>query len=424
MSASGPTVRTRPMTATEPTDDSRMSITTSRSTATLAELDTDPFDLRSIAPPGAVVELFTEDPLLVVAAIRALDGFASEVTLRPPTDLSEADCTAPIETTRCSASRVALVRQDLEEGRGETRWVLLTSGTSGTPREISHSMSSLMPRIMTDRLGSHRSWGLLFDPIRMAGIQVLTHAIGTGAGVIAPDSRAALAEKIAFLVENGVNALSATPTLWRRILQLPNTTSWALDQVTLGGEIADQSVLDALRRRFPDARITHVFAATETGAVFSVSDGLEGFPVRQLEGSTTGAQVEIRDSVLYVHSPRSSAAEEDGFVCTGDVVEIRGDRVFFQGRNTGVVNIGGQSIWPEVVEAVLRTHPSVDDARVSAVANSIAGNLLVADVTTNAAIQPGDLRRWVRERTSPPHVPARVRIVDTLETGPTGKLIR
>jgi len=39
----------------------------------------------------------------------------------------------------------------------------------------------------------------------------------------------------------------------------------ALRQITLGGEIADQAVLDALARRFPGARITHVYASTEAG---------------------------------------------------------------------------------------------------------------------------------------------------------------
>ncbi len=87
---------------------------------------------------------------------------------------------------------------------------------------------------------------------------------------------------MAQLVESGANAVSATPSLWRQILQLPVSAGWDLKQITLGGEIADQRVLDALTSAFPGARIVHVFASTETGAAFSVKDGREGFPVTYL----------------------------------------------------------------------------------------------------------------------------------------------
>ena len=403
--------------------DSTVFIATSRSIATLAELDTDPFDLRNAVPPGAAVKLSTADPLLVAAAIRALDGVAAEVILCPPSEWNNPEVSIPIGASRCSPSTITLIRPPADKW-ADTRWVLLTSGTSGTPRKVAHTMSSLMPKTQTGLWAPHRTWGLLFDPTRMAGMQVLLHAIRARSSVVAPEASATLSDKVAVLATKGVNALSATPTLWRRILQLPTITDWPLEQVTLGGEIADQSTLDALRRRFPTARISHVFAATESGTVFSVSDGREGFPLRQLEGSAGRPKAEVRNSVLYVYNPGSSAAEEDGFVCTGDVVEIQGNRVFFRGRNTSVVNIGGQNIWPEVVEDILRSHPAVNEARVSAVASSMAGNLLVADVTTNTAIQPRELRAWVRNRTSSAHVPARVRIVEDLRTGPTGKIIR
>ena len=84
-------------------------------------------------------------------------------------------------------------------------------------------------------------------------------------------------------VREGVNAMSATPTLWRKILMSDASRSLALRSITLGGEIADQQVLSTLASTYPSARIRHIYASTEAGTGFSVTDGKAGFPVSFLE---------------------------------------------------------------------------------------------------------------------------------------------
>ncbi len=145
-------------------------------------------------------------------------------------------------------------------------------------------------------------------------------------------------------------------------------------------------ILDALAQRYPDARIVHVFASTETGAAFSVRDGRAGFPVSYLSEPPRGIELEIREGILHVRSPGVSTAGADGFASTGDIVEVVDDRVFFRGRASGVVNVGGTNVFPEQVEHLLRTHPDVRDALVTSVANALAGNLLVAQVVASDAV--------------------------------------
>lgn len=399
------------------------SIRSVRASFRFEEFDADPFSLRARVGRGAVVELCTRDAVLVVAAFRALEGFAAEVSLRSGDGAVESHGSHSLLSESCLPSGLSV--SDRAEGfSGSTRWVLHTSGTSGAPKVIAHTMSSLTGLYRRERTVPQRTWGLLYDPTRMAGIQVLLHALGTGASVVVPDLDASLADRIGFLRERGTDALSATPTLWRRILQVPAAAGWELAQVTVGGEIADQMILDALKRAFSSARITHVFAATESGTAFSVSDGRAGFPVDLLEAGRTGTRIDVRDSMLHVLNPESSAAGSDGFVCTGDVVEVRDGRVFFLGRNTGVVNVGGQNVWPEQVEKVLREHPEIEDARVTAQPSSLAGNVLIADVVAGGGVTAGQLRTWVRERAPISHVPARIRFVEELSTGATGKVLR
>lgn len=398
-------------------------IRSSRASFRFEELDADPFSLRDCIGRGAAVELCTRDAVVVLAAIRSLEGFATQVSLRSEHANAERLENHAMLSKFCLPSTISV--SDRTGGiAGPTRWVLHTSGTSGTPKAITHTLTSLTGAHWRARTGQRRTWGLLYDPTRMAGIQVLIHVLNTDAMVVTPQPDAPFADRIAFLRENDTDALSATPTLWRRILQVPAAMGWELTQVTLGGEIADQAILDALKRAFPAARITHVFAATESGTAFSVSDGRAGFPVDLLEAGRKGTRIDVRDSMLHVHNTESSAAGADGFVCTGDVVEVRDGRVFFLGRNTGAVNVGGQNVWPEQVEKVLREHPEIEDARVTAQPSSLAGNVLIADVVSGGGVTAGQLRAWVRERAPISHVPARIRFVEQLATGATGKALR
>jgi fatty-acyl-CoA synthase len=85
-------------------------------------------------------------------------------------------------------------------------------------------------------------------------------------------------------------------------------------------------------------------------------------------------------------------------------------------------------VWPEEVEQLLRSHPAVADAVVTAKPNALVGNMLVASVVaTSDADRSGlgkVLRAFVREHAPSTHVPASVKVVDELELSGTGKAVR
>lgn len=319
--------------------------------------------------------------------------------------------------------------QSLDDAQSpsETRWVLYTSGTTGTPKAIAHTLASLS-RTVSKGASQVLTWGLTYDPNRMAGIQVILQSLVGGGQLVAAPPDQPLARRLEFFAAHSVDAISATPSVWRQLLQLPVSRELQLQQITLGGEIADQRILDALAGQYPNARIVHVFASTETGAAFSVRDGRAGFPLDYLHEAPRGIRLEIRDQVLFVHSPGASVAGEDGFASTGDIVEVIDDRVLFRGRASGVVNIGGSNVWPETVEELLRTHPDVAEAVVTSKHNSMTGNVLVATVTLHAEADADGavkrLRSWVRERAPRTHVPATVTVVDEISVSATGKVVR
>jgi hypothetical protein len=78
--------------------------------------------------------------------------------------------------------------------------------------------------------------------------------------------------------------------------------------VRLSGEIADQAVLDGLRRAFPAASIGHAYASTEAGVGFAVNDGLEGFPADMIGVTRDGVEMKVEDGSLRIRSKRTAHA--------------------------------------------------------------------------------------------------------------------
>ena len=352
---------------------------------------------------GSTVRLHGASTLEVVAALIGLDGHAARVELLP--------------------AGVAA-----EEGHSDglpTRWVIFSSGSTGEPKPVEHELASLARAVRGD--DGPRTWGLMYDPSRLAGLAVVLQAIGSGSTLVEA-RHGSIAERVDAMRAGKVTALSATPTLWRQILQSGHTDGWSLERITLGGEVADQRTLDALAREFPGARITHIFAASETGVAFAVGDGLEGFPARYLETPPRGIALDVRDGILWVHNPSSSLAGPDGFASTGDVVEVRDGRVYFAGRLSGMANVGGTKVFPEQVERVIREHPAVADVVVTAKANPFSGQVLIARVLPLDPAAGRELgvavRRWAADRLPGPAVPAQVVIVPKLESSANGKVVR
>ena len=135
--------------------------------------------------------------------------------------------------------------------------------------------------------------------------------------------------------------ISGTPSHWRRALMSGCAGRIAPGYVRLSGEIADQAVLDRLQAAYPAARVAHAFASTEAGVAFDVDDGLAGFPAALVGTADSPVQLRVEDGTLRIRSSRTSRgylgdvaplADADGFVDTGDIVTLRGDRYFFLGR--------------------------------------------------------------------------------------------
>ncbi|WP_035706423.1 AMP-binding protein [Niveispirillum irakense] len=289
--------------------------------------------------------------------------------------------------------------------------VLESSGTTGTPKRIAKPFAPLLAGIGKAGESGGGRWLLTYDACGFAGLQVLLTVLAGGGTLIAAPgvdlpSLARLAQ-----VET-VTHISATPSFWRGLLltgQCP-----PLKAITLGGEAADQPLLDALADRFPQARIRHIYASTEQGRLFSVTDGRAGFPASWLAVPPPGCPaLSIQDGTLHA-----------GCADTGDRVTLAGDRVLFQGRADLTINVGGTKVDPLLAEARLMALPWVRDAIVYAIPSPITGQLLAADLLLSPERAPENWRATVNGALGdlpPPARPRRLRLVDHIALLPSGK---
>lgn len=318
-----------------------------------------------------------------------------------------------------------------------TQWVLATSGTTGTPKLVIHTLASLIRTVSISPKNQNARWALLYDPCRFAGLQVLLQAIVSGAALLIPRD-GSLSNRLEWLGTEKCDAISATATLWRKCLMSNASAHLSLKLITLGGEIVDGSVLKALRAAFPTAHITHIYASTEVGVAFAVHDGLPGFPAEWLESGVSVIDLKISDdSTLHIkhksfkqnYLGSDDLYLDNGWIDTGDVVEIKGDRVLFKGRISGSINIGGSKVMPEEVETVVAQMPGVEQVLVRGKTNSVTGQLVEALIVVDEeqVDKPAFkkmIKLYCRERLADYKVPALIKFVPELEMTAAGKLGR
>lgn len=350
---------------------------------------------------------------------------------------------ALLSPTADDASTAGIVEKFTSEASwsGAPSVTILTSGTTGKPKPARHTWQSLgRPTRRIERSEAPR-WLQTYRPHLYAGLQVLLQCFVNYGTLYVPQEGWGPSEIARFAIENHIQFISATPSYWRWLLLFSDSaTLYALNplQITLGGEVVDQSILDSLRARFANARIVHIYATTELGRCFSVTDGLEGFPRKFLDTPSSDVlEMRIRDGELLVRSKNAMVgydpfcdqmSPEDGWVATGDLVTVKGDRVVFIGRKTDMINVGGNKVYPLEVEKVIRSTPGVCDARVFAKRSSISGQLVACEIVSDKSRTDDELQEAIRricQATLSAHQhPRLIRIVDQITLSSAQKITR
>jgi acyl-CoA synthetase (AMP-forming)/AMP-acid ligase II len=130
----------------------------------------------------------------------------------------------------------------------------------------------------------------------------------------------------------------------------------------------------------------------------------------------------------YYNDPEATARTFpviDGvrYSVTGDHATVEADgSISLLGRGSACINTGGEKVYPDEVEAALKSHPGVADAMVVGVPDERWGERVVALVQPRAGGDvPPDLDDHVRRHVAGYKAPRQIFPVDAVERSPSGK---
>jgi acyl-CoA synthetase (AMP-forming)/AMP-acid ligase II len=231
-----------------------------------------------------------------------------------------------------------------------------------------------------------------------------------------------------------------------------NPTRWDLSSffaLSSAGAILSEAVKAQLREHLPNLMILDGFGSTETGHSgmgaadaspdkglrFAMSDRIkvvdpDSFEPIEPGSGKVGVIVQRRHIPLeYYKDPEKTAAtfkviDGERYVIAGDMATVEADgTVLVFGRGSVSINSGGEKIFPEEVEAALKSHPDVFDAVVVGVPDTKWGERVAAVVQPREGKAPTleDLDRHCRTRVAAYKVPRLVALVDQMVRSPAGK---
>lgn len=313
---------------------------------------------------------------------------------------------------------------DLVKG-SESEIAVFTSGTTGQPKKIVHTVASLTRTTRTGEKYRNDVWGFAYNPTHMAGLQVFFQAFENMNTIVSLFGKSRK-EMYDIIRRHQITHLSATPTFYRLLLPVGETCP-SVVRATLGGERSDGHLYDTLRQIFPNARVNNIYASTEAGALFSSQDDCFQIPESIRE------RIKVSEQELLIHKSLLGTSDSmplhEDYYHSGDIIEWvdEGKGVFrFVSRKNEMINVGGYKVNPEEVEAALMSVAGIRQSLVYGRSNSVLGNVVCADVVLEqgSRLDAVGIRQSMQGRLQDFKIPRRIRIVDALPLTRTGKLKR
>ena len=342
---------------------------------------------------------------------------------------------------------------DLSPPEEKGRVLILTSGTTGTPKSASRKQpESLDPAaaLFSKIPLRAREHTMIAAPLfHTWGFAHLTLGMALSTTIVLR-RKFKPEEVLSDIAQHECTNLVVVPVMLQRILEVGEETIGRYDTSSLRviavsgsalpGELATK-VMDA----FGDV-VYNLYGSTEVawatiatpedlreapgtagrpprGTVVKLYDE-EGNPVA--DGET--GRIFVGNEMLFEGYTGGGTKDEiDGLMSSGDVGHFDEDgRLFIDGRDDEMIVSGGENVFPREVEDLLADHPDIDEAAVVGVDDEEWGQRLAAFVVTGGgkSLSEDDLKKYVKENLAKYKVPRDVEFLDELPRNATGKVVK
>lgn len=411
-------------------------------------------------------------PLAVAAATRA----PTLRTFLAVDDGSDLPLTAPFVEPYEAALASGSPARDFPPRSGKDLYIIYTGGTTGMPRGVMwHHEDVFFAGLQGGNPGGEpleapedlAKTALAREaPMTMLPAAPFIHGaaqwgalIGmfTGGKLVVAAGRHYDAKLICRLIsEEGVNTMTLVGDAMARplaeALGEPGASydTSSLMVIASAGAILSDTVKEALSERLPNTMILNNFGATETGhqgmSLPGSAPGVPGRPTFFMDESNTVLGEDLRPitpgsgvvgrlarsgrlPIGYYNDPEKTAQtfltiEGKRWVVPGDLATLEEDgQITVFGRGAVCINSGGEKIFPEEVESILKAHPGVQDAVVVGVPDERWGQRVAAVIEPRPGHEPtlASIDEHCRAHIAGYKVPRQLRLIDKISRHPSGK---
>ena len=263
--------------------------------------------------------------------------------------------------------------------------ILLSSGSSGEPKAAVHDFSKLLDKYKTPGKPLKILNFLLFD--HWGGLNTMLHTLSKGGTVYTLKDR--FPDTVCKLIEDHkIEVLPTSPSFLNVLLlseAYKNYNLTSLKIISYGTEPMPKHTLKKLKEIFSEAQLKQTYGLIEVGVLRSKSKNSDSLWVKiggdgvQWRVENNVLQIKAKTAMLgYLNAP--SPFTHDGWLHTGDAVEVDGEYLKILGRRSELINVGGEKVYPIEVENIIQEMENVADVTVYKEDSPIMGNIVSAKV--------------------------------------------
>ena len=342
---------------------------------------------------------------------------------------------------------------DMRIKESDVVYLNYTSGTTGLPKGVMTTHAN----IIWNSVAAIDTFNLNHNDVHMSMFQVYAHPHELFARGLYLGGTSILVDSIfpktvaRAVTEFKVTALMAVPYLFKSLIPLAANKEYdfsSLGIIEAGGMHSSPELVNHFEERF-NKRYLPVWGSTETTGIAvanrphydyrpgSIGKSCINYDVRvvnsqgeEVADDEEGEMVVKGPAVMqgYFNLPsETESVLRNNWYYTGDIVQRDKDGfLYFLGRKTGMMKIGGMRVYPlEIVEAI-SAHPSVDEVAVVAERDSMRGEKPIAFVTLKKgeSLSSGELKGFLRARLADYKIPRTIEFIKELPKTASGKIIK
>ena len=301
--------------------------------------------------------------------------------------------------------------------KGHPGLVLFSSGTTGDPKAAIHDMVPLLEKFKVTKKALTTIAFLLFDHI--GGFNTLMHVLSNGGTLVTLKDRDPY-EACRLIEKYRVELLPTAPTFLNMILFSRAYERYdisCLKLITYGTEPMPESTLKSFHKLFPNIALKQTYGLSEIGIMRSISESSDSLWIK-VGGEDYKTKIvderlwiKAKTAMLgYLNAP--SPFDEEGWLNTNDKVEVKGEYLRFLGRDSEIINVGGEKVYPIEVESVILEIDGVKDASVKGEENPLMGSIVCAKVRVDEENNNSEfilnIKKYCRENLEKFKVPVKV----------------